>query len=121
MGKPLVILLSEGQMSDHKGARLMLEALPPATALIADRGYDSNWFRSALKAKGFEVCIPSTRTESNRSTTTEASIAPVTKSKTCSPNSRIGAASPPDTTDALTPSPRSASQQPSPSISINES
>jgi hypothetical protein len=28
-GKPLVLLLSEGQMSDHKGARLILEALPP--------------------------------------------------------------------------------------------
>ena len=39
----------------------MLDALPPASALIADRGYDSNWFRAALKAKGVEVCIPSTR------------------------------------------------------------
>jgi hypothetical protein len=37
------MLLSEGQMSDHKGARFMLDALPPASALIADRGYDSNW------------------------------------------------------------------------------
>jgi len=55
------MLLTEGQMSDHKGARLMLDALPPASALIADRGYDSNWFRAALKAKGVEVCIPSTR------------------------------------------------------------
>ena len=27
-------------MSDHKGARLVLEALPPAAHLIADRGYD---------------------------------------------------------------------------------
>ena len=34
-------------MSDHKGARLILEALPPAKALLADRGYDSNWFRAA--------------------------------------------------------------------------
>ena len=62
IGEPLVMLLSEGQMSDHKGARLMLEALPPASALIADRGYDSNWFRAALKAKGMEACIPPTRT-----------------------------------------------------------
>lgn len=29
-GRPVVMLLSEGQMSDHKGARLMLGALPPA-------------------------------------------------------------------------------------------
>jgi hypothetical protein len=34
-------------MSDHKGARLILDALPPAKALLADRGYDSNWFREA--------------------------------------------------------------------------
>lgn len=35
------MLLSEGQMSDHKGARLLLGALPQASHLIADRGYDS--------------------------------------------------------------------------------
>jgi transposase len=43
-GTPVVLLLTEGQMSDHKGARLILDALPPAQSLIADRGYDSNWF-----------------------------------------------------------------------------
>ncbi|MCP3397140.1 IS5 family transposase [Bradyrhizobium sp. CCGB20] len=61
VGKPLVMLLSEGQMSDRKGARVMLGALPPASALIADRGYNSNWFRAALKAKGMQACIPPTR------------------------------------------------------------
>ena len=60
-GRPLVLLLSEGQMSDHKGARLMLDALPPASALIGDRGYDSNWFREALAEKGIEPCIPPTK------------------------------------------------------------
>ncbi len=34
------MLLTEGQMSDHKGARLLLKALPKAKAMIADRGYD---------------------------------------------------------------------------------
>jgi len=48
-------------MSDHKGARLMLAELPKAQALIGDRGYDSNWFRAALKARGIEPCIPPTR------------------------------------------------------------
>jgi transposase len=48
-------------MSDHKGARLILDALPPASALIADRGYDSNWFRAALGERGCEPCIPSTK------------------------------------------------------------
>ena len=48
-------------MSDHKGARLILEVLPPAKALLADRGYDSNWFRAALGKRGCEPCIPSTK------------------------------------------------------------
>lgn len=61
IGKPLVMLLSEGQMSDHKGARFMLPAFPRAKTLIADRGYDSNWFRAALKERGVEPCIPPTR------------------------------------------------------------
>ena len=46
-GKPLILLLSEGQMSDHKGVRLMLDALPPARSLTGDRGYDSDGFRKA--------------------------------------------------------------------------
>jgi len=55
------MLLSEGQMSDHKGARLMLGVLPKAKSLIADRGYDSNWFRKALQERGTEPCIPPTK------------------------------------------------------------
>ncbi len=60
-GRPIILLLSEGQMSDHKGARLVLDALPPAAHLIADRGYDSAWFRKELEARGIEPCIPSSR------------------------------------------------------------
>ncbi len=52
------MLLSEGQMSDHKGAALVCEALPPARDLIADRGYDSDAFRAALLAKSITPCIP---------------------------------------------------------------
>jgi transposase len=48
-------------MNDHKGARLLLDTLPPATALIADRGYDSNRFRKALIDKGIDPCIPPTK------------------------------------------------------------
>jgi transposase len=55
------MLLTEGQMSDHNGAAMMLAALPPARELIADRGYDSNRFRAALAARGITPCIPSTR------------------------------------------------------------
>ena len=35
-GKPVAMLLSEGQMSDYKGARMLLPSLPKAKTLIAD-------------------------------------------------------------------------------------
>lgn len=57
-GKPLVMLLTEGRMSDHEGARMMLETLPAASAPIADRSYDSDWLREALKTRGTEPRIP---------------------------------------------------------------
>lgn len=38
-----------------------LDALPPARCLIADRGYDSAWFRQALAFRGINPCIPSSR------------------------------------------------------------
>ena len=58
-GRPLVMLLSEGQMSDYKGAALMLDALPKAKSLLGDRGYDATWFRNALAERGIVACIPS--------------------------------------------------------------
>jgi transposase len=58
-GRPLVMLLSEGQMSDYKGALLMFDAMPRAKALLGDKGYDADWFRSALTDRGIEPCIPS--------------------------------------------------------------
>ena len=66
-GKPERIMIdathSEGQMSDYKGAALMLPALPKAKALLADKGYDADWFRAALAKRGVAACIPS---KSNR-------------------------------------------------------
>lgn len=56
-----MLLLSAGQMSDHRGARLVLDALPAATVLIADRGYDSRWFREVLTARGIAPCISSSK------------------------------------------------------------
>ena len=53
------MLLSEGQMSDYKGAALMIDALPPAKAMLGDRGYDADWFREALTKRGITPCIPS--------------------------------------------------------------
>jgi transposase len=57
------MLLSEGQMSDYKGAALMLNSLPRAKELLGDKGYDADWFRQALAERGITACIPS---KSNR-------------------------------------------------------
>lgn len=36
----------------------MLDTLPRADWLIADRGYDADWFREALLDRGTKPCIP---------------------------------------------------------------
>ena len=53
------MLLSEGEMSDYKGAALMLDALPDAKLMLADKGYDATWFREALVERQITPCIPS--------------------------------------------------------------
>ena len=44
-------------MCDHKGAGLLIDALPPARELIANRGYDSNGFRAALEDLGIAKAL----------------------------------------------------------------
>ncbi|EIE48669.1 ISSpo7, transposase, partial [Citreicella sp. 357] len=46
------------QVSDDTGAAALLGSLPTAGWLLADRGYDVDWFREALKDKGIKVCPP---------------------------------------------------------------
>jgi len=55
------MLLTAGQVSDYKGAAELLDDLPEAKELLADRGYDANWFREALQGKGIRPCIPPKR------------------------------------------------------------
>ena len=50
--------MTAGQVSDYTGAAALLGSLPGAEWLIADRGYDADWFREALKDKGIKPCIP---------------------------------------------------------------
>jgi len=50
---------SAGQTSDYIGAAARLSTLPKAKALLADRGYDADWFRNALIARDIQPCIPS--------------------------------------------------------------
>ena len=39
-GRPIALLFSEGQMSDHTGAKLLYPALPEAKLVIADKDYE---------------------------------------------------------------------------------
>lgn len=52
------MFLSAGQTSDYIGARALLSSIPSAGALLADRGYDADWFRNALIEMGISPCIP---------------------------------------------------------------
>ena len=57
-GRPLLLHLAKGQANDHKTAAAILEQLPPARFLLADRAYSSAAFRPALTARGITPCIP---------------------------------------------------------------
>jgi len=46
--------MTAGQVSDYTGAGALLSSLPSADRLLADRGYDADWFRDALKDKGIK-------------------------------------------------------------------
>ena len=53
-----MLLLTAGQVSDYRGADTVLDALPEADVLIADKGYDSDRLRETLAERGIKSCIP---------------------------------------------------------------
>ncbi len=55
------MLLSEGQMSDYKGAALMIDAMPPAKQLLGDKGYDADAFVETIERVGGHAVIPPRR------------------------------------------------------------
>ena len=67
-GRPIILTLTGGQVSDHTGAKLLYSSLPDfrdrkttkrhKAVLLGDKGYDSDEFRDALKAKKIRACIP---------------------------------------------------------------
>ena len=46
-----------GQVSDHTGARALMNSLPAADWLLGDRGYGADWFREALVDMGITPSI----------------------------------------------------------------
>ena len=57
-GRPIRFFITAGQVSDYTGAAALLSGLPDAEWLLADRGYDADWFREALTDRGTRPCIP---------------------------------------------------------------
>jgi len=57
-GRPLSFFMTAGQVSDYTGAAALLDDLPKVQWMLADRGYDADWYRDALQAKGIMPCIP---------------------------------------------------------------
>ena len=50
-GRPIRLFITAGQVSDYTGAAALMNSLPEADWLLADRGYDADWFRETLVDK----------------------------------------------------------------------
>jgi transposase len=60
-GLPVRVIVSAGQASDKTCCPILLEGLPPAKALVADRGYDSRAIIEMVRQAGGEAHIPTQR------------------------------------------------------------
>jgi transposase len=56
-GRPIRLFMTAGQISDYTDPTVFQSSLPSADWLLADRDYDAEWFREALKDKGIKRCI----------------------------------------------------------------
>jgi len=54
-------VLSAGQASDKAAVAALLDGLPPANALVADRGYDAKAIVEMVRRHGGEAHIPTQR------------------------------------------------------------
>lgn len=57
-GRPIRFFMTAGQVSGYTGAAALLDSLPKAQWMLANRGYDADWFPDALREKGITPCIP---------------------------------------------------------------
>jgi transposase len=113
-GRPLIMLLSEGQMSDYKGAALMLDAFPRANLFSATKAMTPTGSTTPWPLSTSQLASRPRPTAKRRSHMTRRSTASATRSRICSVGSRTGDASTPATIAAPTPScPPYASEPPS--------
>lgn len=109
-GRPISLFVTAGQVSDYTGAAALLDSLPKAQWLLGDRGYDADWFRDALQAKGITPCIPRRKSRTEPVRYDQRRYKSRNASRSCSDGSRTGGVLPLDTIDA-----RPSSCPPSPS------
>lgn len=57
-GRPLSFFITDGQISEYTGAAAFLDNLLKTQWMLADRGYDAEWFRDALEQRSIKPCIP---------------------------------------------------------------
>ena len=57
-GRPLVLALTPGQAADIKMLPIMLDAVPPAHEVLADKAYDSDKVREDIAERGMRAVIP---------------------------------------------------------------
>ena len=62
-GLPIKLVLTAGQTHDSQAAATLLEDLPENAVVLADKGYDADWIRAAIEARGAAPNIPA---KSNR-------------------------------------------------------
>ena len=93
-GRPISFFMTAGQVSDYTGAAALLDSLPKAQWMLADRGYDADWFRDALQEKGTPLASRVERYGTRPSNMTSAATNAAIASRSCSAASKTGGASP---------------------------
>ncbi len=75
--------MNTGQFSDYIGAAALLADLPKAQWVLADRGYDADWYRDAFQASGITPCILSQSLAICPSKTNSAATKAAVASRSC--------------------------------------
>lgn len=97
LGRPLRLVLTPGNTSDVKGANLLIGETVGMKRVIADRGYDANRIRAALREQGTIPAPPVVVIESAQSSMTNTVTMTAGGSRPCSAASKTSAASLPAT------------------------
>jgi hypothetical protein len=116
----LSFFMIAGQVIYYTGAAALLDDLPKAQWLLGDRGYDADWFRDPLQAKGIPPCTPRCRSRLETVRYDTRRYRRRSRIQIMFGASRTGAASPPVPTGVIRPSSPQSPSQPSSSSSYDQ-